>query len=360
MDYWQFPASSDYTKLTDSQKSMYDKLAQPYGISGQDYLRLLIQYPAVQSGNTPGTLPGQWNMNPKMEQGLQNLQFLQSALGGQGGLGQTQQAPPSGTTVQKTGAADPANALNLLGAQALSRVGLNPSNTMTVNPTPGSGAGSSNFAQSGVSSVSSPTTYDISGQPTPQTTYPSLFSPMAQPGQSQTDATASQIKSGISDIPAWQSWYNKNLGDTIYVNGVQRTISSGTESKPPQNAITPDELYGSWSNASWTAPKPATYQQAPTPTKGPEITPAPQATGAQLSPGQAFAAPPPAPGPSPAAPQVPIAATPPSFDFSSLLSQNQPSGLSVRAATPGEYGSMAHMSALTQGAAPTQIPPYGR
>jgi hypothetical protein len=357
MDYWQFPGTTDYNKLTKSQKTMYDDLAKPYGISGQDYLNLLTQYPpqqATKSGLQSGVSQGQYGLDPNMAQGLQTLKFLNSVAGTQGGLGQSQQqGSPAGTTVQKTGAAGPANALNLLGAQALSRVGLNPSNTMTVNPTPGSGMGSSDFAKSGVSAVSSPTTYDISGQPTPKTTYPSLFSPMAISDQ---PATASQIKSGISDIPAWQSWYNKNLGDTIYVNGVQRTIASGTEAKPPQNAITPDELYGSWSNASWTAPKPAQYQQAPAPTQAPPITPAPQATGAQFSPGQAFAAPPAAPGAPPAAQQVPIAATPPSFDFASLLPKNQPSGLSVRPATPGEYGSMDYMRGLTQGPTPTQTP----
>jgi hypothetical protein len=95
--------------------------------------------------------------------------LLQFGQGGAGGSGQ--QAQPQGIQPWPAGN-QPGFQTSLLGAKALEAVGLNPSLTMEINPTPGMTPMGS---QSGVAPVSSPTFYGIGRAPTPQTSVPSVF-----------------------------------------------------------------------------------------------------------------------------------------------------------------------------------------
>ena len=142
-------------------------------------------YASNNAASSYGTQPVQ-NAPAIIGQAQQYLNF-QRSLGGGG-----QQAPQDTSgLVYKTGAQNPAYALNLLGAQALSKVGMNPSNTMTVNPTPADTPSSKDFAKTGVSAVGQPKNYDISGQPMPQNTgTPSLFNPATAVASTQSQTPA--------------------------------------------------------------------------------------------------------------------------------------------------------------------------
>jgi hypothetical protein len=145
----------------------WDQVSSQYGTAISDQLQALnvpisqVGQLAQQYGSTFGMAGSQMaGGGPYVPPG-----FYQALAGG--GQGGGQQGPPPGT-IQLSGAQDPAFASNLLGAQALRAVGLNPSNSMTVNATPGSGSSPGNqFQQSGVTPVSGPTNYDISGQKMP-------------------------------------------------------------------------------------------------------------------------------------------------------------------------------------------------
>jgi hypothetical protein len=206
--------------------------------------------------------------------------------------------PQGGTAAQQAAAANPLSAWGTLGINKV----MGQNTPMMINPTPGQTPMSK---KSGVAAVSQPTSYDISGVSSPQTSVPSLFTPQAPAATTLGPATASQIKTGISDVPSWQSWYGSNVGNTLYVGGQQRTLSTGGPNAPA-NAITPDQLFSQWSDASWTPPKTAATPQIPSMT----ITPAAQPTAAQgatynpFAQAAAGAAPPPAPG----APANPMAA----------------------------------------------------
>jgi hypothetical protein len=100
---------------------------------------------------------------------------LSGALGG--GTKQPAQPQGPGYNIGNT-PTNPLYGANLLGAQALTAVGLNPSGTMVVNPSPAqTPTGSKQFAKSGVSPVSQPTVMDISGVQRPQGVVPSIFYP---------------------------------------------------------------------------------------------------------------------------------------------------------------------------------------
>lgn len=83
-----------------------------------------------------------------------NFPFIGFApnISGMGGQQGGQQGPSFNPTQQ------PNYPTSLLGAQALQAVGLNPGRQVTVNPTPADTPSSTQFAQSGVSSVASPQT----------------------------------------------------------------------------------------------------------------------------------------------------------------------------------------------------------
>lgn len=137
-----------------------------------------------QGGSTPAAGYRSWDMVPASQSqfgtgglgvgtapgaGGSNLaQALGQFFGGQ----QQQQQGPNFDPTQ-----NPNYPTSLLGAQALRAVGLNPSNTATINPTPANTPSSSQFAKSGVSAVASPMTASIAGIPMPQTTVGSVFNP---------------------------------------------------------------------------------------------------------------------------------------------------------------------------------------
>lgn len=147
--------------------SSWDQVSGQYGSAVSDQLQAL---------NVPLSEVGQ--LAQQYGAGFSSIGSLQGngqtfvppgfgAFGASSGQ-QTQQGPPPGT-IQLSGAQDPAYASNLLGAQALQAVGLNPSKSMTVNQQPGPGGtpANSNFAQSGVTPVSGPMNFDISKMATP-------------------------------------------------------------------------------------------------------------------------------------------------------------------------------------------------
>jgi hypothetical protein len=231
-----------------------------------------------------------------VEQGGMNLGNFVSAVQAAGGGGSgsqqpaQQQGPIGGAAAASAAAANPYSAW---GTQAINQV-MGQNTPMVINPTPGQTPGSSSqFAKSGVTAVGSPQSYDISGVAPPSTGVPSIFSPTSPAGSGA--ASASQIKTGISDVPAWQTWYGQNVGKSIYVNGQPRTISTGLEANAPSNAITPGQLFSSFSNnqVAW---NPTSVAPAPTAATQPPITPTTPANAAQTSTATPFAQAPAAPG----------------------------------------------------------------
>lgn len=181
------------------------------------------------------------------------------AGGGQGG----QQGPPSGN-INLTGWQDPAYQSNLLGAQALKAVGLNPSNTMTVNQTPGAGGapGGNNFAQSGVTPVTGPMNFDISKAPMPNPN-PSIGSVF---GAVQPDKPT--ISGPMQQPPADTNpnWGNMSPAEqNAYMRGQGMKLGARQAYSQEQNQIQQNQQGGLY------------------------INPAQQATGAQVSQGKPFA-----------------------------------------------------------------------
>ena len=266
--------------------------ANQLGITTNQLYALYAANAAQQSGGAQGlniaglVAPYQSGPGSFLDQ-ANTYRTMSSVLGGPN-QGQ-QNTPTQPGTIQLSGADNPAYNTSLIGAKALDALGLG-TGTMTINPTPGMTPMGS---KSGVAPVSSPTTYDIRGMPMPQTSVPSIFSPSRMPG-TPTAATASKIPGGISDIPAWQSWFGKNVGNTIMVNGMPRTLATGSEQNPVSNAITPGPLYDAFSKgqASWTANTPAQYAQAKPPTEALKVTPTIPANAAQTQTPQPFATPP--------------------------------------------------------------------
>lgn len=206
-------------------------------------------------------------------------QAVQQFFSGSGGGGQG--------TVNMSGANNPNFQTSLLGAQALEAVGLNPTKTATINPSPADTPTSSQFAQSGVSAVSSPTQVDISGykMPTPGASMPAgtgtVFNAAQQPPP--TVSGAMPVKGGIPGVAP----------DIQYTQPTRPELRHG---------VTPQPI-------------------------SPYITPAQQPTGAQFGQTQPFAMPPPAPNISATMPTV----TPPTTPTIT----GPISGLSAMATPPG-------------------------
>lgn len=156
--------------------------SQVEGIYGNAVSQALQQnnIPLSQVGSVIGSL-SQFGGMPSGAGGGPNFtdQFGQMAqlinLAAKGGFGQGGQGGNQGPSFNP--AQNPNYPTSLLGAQALRAVGLNPTNTATINPTPANTPSSGQFAQSGVSSVASPQTVSLSGTTPPQTTVPSIFTP---------------------------------------------------------------------------------------------------------------------------------------------------------------------------------------
>lgn len=176
------PTFGDWNAVSDTYGPQISQMLQnnnvPLSQVGQAISQINPNF--FQGGSFPGSGfqsggsdPGNASI-PNSPYGFTQLggnQALAQALGQSGG--QQQQGPSFDPTK------NPNYPTSLLGAQALQAVGLNPNRQVTTNPSPADTPSSTQFAQSGVSSVASPqTTQYAANTPMPQTQgTPSLFNP---------------------------------------------------------------------------------------------------------------------------------------------------------------------------------------
>jgi hypothetical protein len=184
----------------------------------------------------------------------------------QGGSGSAQQS--NSGTINMTGWQNPDYATNLLGAQALEAVGLNPSKTMTVNPQPSAVTSSQDFAKSGVSSVAGPQTFDISQAPMPNPN-PSIGSVFGAVKPLNPTVSGPMTQQPANTNPNWANWSTAQQNAYMRQQGMH-PAERATYSQE-QNQIQQNIKQGNYLN------------------------PTVQATGAQATQPQAFATPPPIP-----------------------------------------------------------------
>lgn len=169
------PTFNDWGAVADTYGPQVVQMLQnnnvPLDQVGQTITQVMPNYTYGQQGTYGGGLTG-----IRQTPGGNWVVESNPAVGplGQFFGGQPQQ--PQGPSFDPT--QNPNYPTSLLGAQALQAVGLNPTRQVTVNPSPANTPSSSQFAQSGVSSVASPQTIQYGrNMPMPQTATPSLFTP---------------------------------------------------------------------------------------------------------------------------------------------------------------------------------------